>query len=92
MNSVLGSKMGTDFRDPKMEELALTLPTCGGRSVGIVLSRTQATEFVLCLFEDGRDVLFQAVLTDKHSTKKLMSTDRLFKGGKFRAMTDSIAK
>jgi hypothetical protein len=27
------------------QKLALTSPTSGGRSVGIVLSRTQATEF-----------------------------------------------
>jgi hypothetical protein len=27
------------------QKLALTLPTIGGRSVGIVRSRTQATEF-----------------------------------------------
>jgi hypothetical protein len=29
------------------QKLALTLPTCGGRSVGIVRLRTKATEFVL---------------------------------------------
>jgi hypothetical protein len=29
------------------QKLALTSPTCGGRSVGIVLSRTKATEFSL---------------------------------------------
>jgi hypothetical protein len=34
------------------QKLELTLPTSGGRSVGIVRSRTQAAEFVLfvCLF------------------------------------------
>jgi hypothetical protein len=31
------------------QKLALTLPTSGGRSVGIVRSRTQATEFSLVL-------------------------------------------
>jgi hypothetical protein len=30
-----------------LQKLALTSPTRGGRSVGIVRSRTQATEFVL---------------------------------------------
>jgi hypothetical protein len=30
------------------QKLAVTSPTSGGRSVGIVLSRTQATEFVVC--------------------------------------------
>jgi hypothetical protein len=30
------------------QKMALTLPTSGGRSIGIVRSRTQATEFV-CL-------------------------------------------
>jgi hypothetical protein len=41
-------------RDPSrstldLQKLALISPTCGGRSVGIVRYRTQATEFV-CLF------------------------------------------
>jgi hypothetical protein len=31
------------------QKLALTLPTSGGRSVGIVRSRTKATEFSLVL-------------------------------------------
>jgi hypothetical protein len=31
------------------QKLALTSPTSGGRSVGIVRSRPQATEFVFCL-------------------------------------------
>jgi len=29
------------------QKLALTSPTCGGRSVGIVRSRTKATEFYI---------------------------------------------
>jgi hypothetical protein len=32
------------------QKLALTSPTSGGRSVGIVLSRTQATKFSLVFF------------------------------------------
>jgi hypothetical protein len=32
------------------KKLTLTLPKSGGRSVGIVRSRTQATEFVFVLF------------------------------------------
>jgi hypothetical protein len=32
------------------QKLALTSPTSGGRSVGIVRLRTQAMEFVVCLF------------------------------------------
>jgi hypothetical protein len=32
------------------QKLALTSPTSGGRSVGIVYSRTEATEFVLFVF------------------------------------------
>ena len=31
------------------QKLALTSPTGGGRSVGVVRSRTKATEFFLCL-------------------------------------------
>jgi hypothetical protein len=34
------------------QKLALTLPACGGRSVGIVRSRTQATEFVCSVCGD----------------------------------------
>jgi hypothetical protein len=36
-----------------LQKLALTSPTSGGRSVGIVRSQTQATEFVLFLFVVG---------------------------------------
>jgi hypothetical protein len=32
------------------QKLALTSPTSGGRSVGIVRMRTRTTEFVVCLF------------------------------------------
>ena len=32
------------------QKLALTLPTGGGRSVGIVRSRTKTTEFVLYIY------------------------------------------
>jgi len=34
------------------QKLALTSPTGGGRSVGIVRVRTKATEFVLVSFEE----------------------------------------
>jgi hypothetical protein len=34
-------------RHPCPQKLALTSPTSGGRLVGIILSRTRATEFVL---------------------------------------------
>jgi hypothetical protein len=37
--------MLTTLHPLSTKELALTLPTSGGRSVGIVRSRTQATEF-----------------------------------------------
>jgi hypothetical protein len=37
------------------QRLALTSPTSGGRSVGIVTSRTEATEFVL--FESYRQLV-----------------------------------
>jgi hypothetical protein len=36
------------------QKLALTSPTSGGRSVGIVRSRTEATEFSLVLVLDAR--------------------------------------
>ena len=34
------------------QKLALTSPTGGGRSIGIVRSRTKATEESYCLLED----------------------------------------
>ena len=37
------------YRDS--QNLALTSPTGGGRSVGIVRSRTKATEFILSLLD-----------------------------------------
>jgi hypothetical protein len=52
---------GDPFRWPRdilyPHKLALTSPTCGGRSVGIVRLRTKATEFVLfCLYTKQRNV------------------------------------
>jgi len=41
------------------QKLALTSPTGGGRSVGIVLVRTKATEFSL----DGNSYMFRPVLS-----------------------------
>jgi hypothetical protein len=41
--------------------LALTLPTSGGRSVGIVCSRAQATEFVLLLWINVKNYSIQRV-------------------------------
>jgi hypothetical protein len=38
--------VGIRHADRYPQKLVLTSPTCGGRSVGIVHSRTQATEFV----------------------------------------------
>jgi hypothetical protein len=46
------SRKPRDFIYP--QKLALTSPTSGGRSVGIVRSRTEATGFVFfCLSEGG---------------------------------------
>jgi len=44
------------------QKLALTWPTGGGRSVGIVRSRTKATEFFLC----GNWSFFTAFTRDRH--------------------------
>jgi hypothetical protein len=46
---------------PSPQKLALTSPTSGGRSVGIVRSRTQTTEFVLfvCLFSQSNGLLLE---------------------------------
>ena len=49
------------------QKLALTSPTCGGRSVGIVRSRTKATEFSLGVQLVG---LFVRVYGDAWSTKR----------------------
>jgi hypothetical protein len=45
------------------QKLALTLPTFGGLSAGIVRSQTQATEFVLYLYQTN-EVLTTAVYWD----------------------------
>jgi hypothetical protein len=52
IEELLGRKSGSDLenrdyghRGSAEQNLALTSPTSGGRSVGIVCSRTQATEF-----------------------------------------------
>jgi hypothetical protein len=42
------------------QKLALTSPTSGGRSVGIVFSRTQATEFSFCLACLEMDAMFSS--------------------------------
>jgi hypothetical protein len=44
-----GSAALTTRHPSNPQKLALTLPTSGGRSVGIVRSRTQATEFSFSL-------------------------------------------
>jgi hypothetical protein len=41
------------------QKLALTSPTSGGRSVGIVRSRTQATEFFICPCYSGQASVLQ---------------------------------
>jgi hypothetical protein len=41
-----GSAELTTLHPSNPQKLALTSPTIGGRSIGIVRSRTQATEFV----------------------------------------------
>jgi hypothetical protein len=46
--------------------LALTSPTSGSRSVGIVRSRTQATEFVVCLF-----IIIIIIISDSDAFKGL---------------------
>jgi hypothetical protein len=43
------------------QKLTITSPTSGGRSVGIVCSLTQATEFFVCLFKGGSEMLLQKV-------------------------------
>jgi hypothetical protein len=56
--------LGDPLRGPRdtfyLQKLALTSPTSGGRSVGIVRLRTKATEFCLfeiCLMELSEDSL-----------------------------------
>jgi hypothetical protein len=40
------------------QKFSLTSPPSGGRSVGIVHLRTQATEFVVCLFHEPKSAVF----------------------------------
>jgi hypothetical protein len=72
--------------------LALTSPTSGGRSVGIVLSRTQATEFVLfvCILYSLYYIthwkiiyylsIFQFLLATKHFFLNIMNLSSLAEG------------
>jgi len=53
-----------------LQKLALTSPTGGGRSVGIVRVRTKATEFSLVLYESVHiDTLWECVEEFKIPTK-----------------------
>jgi hypothetical protein len=58
------------MRHPHLQKLTLTLPKSGGRSVGIVRSRTKDTEFIaICLLEDWRYlniVLGMEIVKDIH--------------------------
>jgi hypothetical protein len=45
----VGIRHADDVALPYPEKLVQSSPTSGGRSVGIVRERTQATEFVVCL-------------------------------------------
>jgi len=46
------------------QKLALTSPTGGGRSVGIVRSRTKATEFYYCFRASRTDVMRRTFIGD----------------------------
>jgi hypothetical protein len=48
-NTAIGIRRADHASPSIRKKLALTSPTSGGPSVGIVGSRTQATEFVICL-------------------------------------------
>jgi hypothetical protein len=52
------------------QKLALTSPTGGGRSVGIVRSRTKATEFSLVLEIKGKFVFVHALKACRESRGK----------------------
>ena len=54
------------------QKLALTSPTGGGRSVGIVRSRTKATDFSLVLYKDAVKCLYQIA----HSVGEFMGVER----------------
>jgi hypothetical protein len=49
-------------RHDSPQKLALTSPTRGGRSAGIVRSRTQATEFVCCWFFLRHQILLKKIV------------------------------
>jgi hypothetical protein len=48
----MGTRCADHVTSLYLQKLALTSPTGGGRSVGIVRSRTKATEFSLVLVSD----------------------------------------
>jgi hypothetical protein len=84
-SSVSGlEKLNYGRRDPSRltrgtlypQNFVLTSPTIGGRSVGVVFSRTQATEFSfgLCKQKDAAPLLnwFPALLMDDKGCKQKM--------------------
>jgi hypothetical protein len=59
-----------------LKTLVLTLPTSGGRSVGIVRSRTKAMEFVFCVYympELTRKIYLKIVLASFGPGKTLLT-------------------
>jgi hypothetical protein len=73
--------------------LALTSPTSGGRSVGIVLSRTQATEFSFFSFrlekkqKERKPFTLQPVLTTEGSIQTVPAEFSAFKSLGLRSST-----
>jgi hypothetical protein len=64
------------------QELALTPPTCGGRSVGIVRLRTKTTEFVFLFVRNG-------LPPDETTEEKWLSKSEGFTGELFRSKLNS---
>ena len=56
--TVVGTRCADHVTPLYPQKLALTSPTGGGRSVGIVRVRTKATEFSLVLFQVQEDSVF----------------------------------
>jgi hypothetical protein len=82
-NTTVGIRPADHVASSIPKTLALTLPTSGGRSVGIVRSRTQATEFVR---------LFVVARLLKKNTIYYHQTDMDFKLQRYHTVVIDIIK
>jgi hypothetical protein len=77
---------GNPLRRPRdslcPQTLALTSPTSGGRSVGIVRSRTKATEFIICCSNSH----FTRIIINMERIETLLSSQNISANNYFKKL------